>query len=67
MATDQLQTCLKDVIVKYMGVQLGSSKGKLLTKVMSLEAAAALMCREGCLTELEQSSARANVPTDLQA
>lgn len=33
---------------------------------MSLEAAAALMCRLGCRTELLQSRARANVPTDLQ-
>lgn len=33
---------------------------------MSLEAAAALMCKLGCLTELLQSSARANVPTDLK-
>lgn len=32
---------------------------------MSREAAAALMCKLGCLTELLQSSARANVPTDL--
>lgn len=36
------------------------------TSVMSLEAAAALMCRLGCRTELLQSRARANVPTDLQ-
>lgn len=33
---------------------------------MSREAAAALMCKLGCLTELLQSSARANVPTDLK-
>lgn len=33
---------------------------------MSLEAAAALMCKLGCLTELLQSRARANVPTDLK-
>lgn len=32
---------------------------------MSLEAAAALICKLGCLTELEQSSALAKVPTDL--
>lgn len=37
-----------------------------LTKVMSLEAAAALMWRLGCRTELLQSNARANVPTELQ-
>lgn len=36
------------------------------TSVMSLEAAAALMCRLGCRTELLQSRARANVPTDLK-
>lgn len=36
-----------------------------LTKVISLEAAAALMCRLGCRTELLQSKALANVPTDL--
>ena len=36
-----------------------------LTSVTSREAAAALMCRLGCFTELEQSRARANVPTDL--
>lgn len=36
-----------------------------LTRVMSLEAAAALMCRLGCRTELLQSRARAKVPTDL--
>lgn len=33
---------------------------------MSLDAAAALMCKLGCLTELLQSRARANVPTDLK-
>jgi len=33
---------------------------------MSREAAAALMCKLGCLTELLQSNARANVPTALQ-
>lgn len=38
-----------------------------LTSVMSREAAAALVCRLGCLTELLQSSALANVPTALQA
>ena len=32
---------------------------------MSLEAAAADMCKDGCLTEDEQSKALANVPTDL--
>lgn len=36
-----------------------------LTKVMSLEAAAALMWRLGCRTELLQSKALANVPTEL--
>ena len=36
------------------------------TSVMSREAAAALMCKLGCLTELLQSRARANVPTALQ-
>lgn len=35
-----------------------------LTKVTSLDAAAALICKLGCFTELEQSKARANVPTD---
>jgi len=39
--------------------------GQLLTNVISRDAAAALMWRLGCLTELEQSRARANVPTDL--
>ena len=38
----------------------------LLTNVISLLAAAALICRLGCLTVLVQSSARANVPTDLE-
>lgn len=38
---------------------------KPLTNVMSREAAAALMCKLGCLTELLQSKARANVPTAL--
>ena len=33
---------------------------------MSREAAAALMCKLGCLTELLQSRALANVPTDLK-
>lgn len=33
---------------------------------MSLDAAAADMCREGCFTEEEQSRARAKVPTDLE-
>ena len=33
---------------------------------MSLEAAAALICKLGCFTELLQSSALAKVPTDLQ-
>lgn len=32
---------------------------------MSREAAAALICKLGCLTELLQSRARANVPTAL--
>lgn len=32
---------------------------------MSREAAAALICKLGCLTELLQSRALANVPTDL--
>lgn len=36
-----------------------------LTKVISLEAAAALIWRLGCRTELLQSKALANVPTDL--
>lgn len=31
---------------------------------MSLEAAAALICKLGCLTDEEQSRARAKVPTD---
>ncbi len=35
------------------------------TSVMSREAAAALMCKLGCLTELLQSNARAKVPTAL--
>lgn len=35
------------------------------TRVMSREAAAALMCRLGCRTELLQSRARAKVPTEL--
>lgn len=34
---------------------------------MSLDAAAALMCKLGCFTELLQSRALANVPTDLQS
>lgn len=37
-----------------------------LTNVMSLEAAAALMCRLGWRIELLQSNARANVPTALK-
>ena len=37
-----------------------------LTRVMSREAAAALMCRLGCRTELLQSRARAKVPTELE-
>lgn len=36
------------------------------TSVMSREAAAALMCKLGCLTELLQSNARAKVPTALR-
>ena len=35
-----------------------------LNRVTSREAAAALMCSEGCLTEEEQSRARAKVPTE---
>lgn len=35
-----------------------------LTSVTSLEAAAALMCKDGCFTEDEQSRARAKVPTE---
>lgn len=35
------------------------------TSVMSLDAAAADMCKEGCLMEDEQSRALAKVPTDL--
>lgn len=38
----------------------------LLTRVISLDAAAALMCKLGCLTVLVQSNALANVPTDLK-
>lgn len=37
-----------------------------LTSVISREAAAALMCKLGCLTELLQSNARAKVPTALK-
>lgn len=37
----------------------------IFTRVMSLDAAAADMCNDGCLTEDEQSKALANVPTDL--
>lgn len=37
-----------------------------LTSVMSRDAAAALMCKLGCRTELLQSSARAKVPTALK-
>ena len=40
---------------------------KKLTNVTSRDAAAALMCKLGCFTELLQSRALANVPTDLQA
>lgn len=36
------------------------------TSVMSRDAAAALMCKLGCLTELLQSNARAKVPTALR-
>lgn len=43
------------------------SAGSELTSVISLEAAAALICRLGCFTELEQSNARAKVPTDLES
>ena len=35
------------------------------TRVMSREAAAALICKEGCFTVDEQSNDLANVPTDL--
>lgn len=35
------------------------------TNVISRLAAAADICKDGCLTELLQSNARANVPTDL--
>lgn len=38
----------------------------VLTSVMSLEAAAALMWRLGCRMELLQSRARAKVPTALK-
>lgn len=38
----------------------------LLTRVISREAAAALMCRLGCRMELLQSSALAKVPTALR-
>lgn len=38
----------------------------LLTRVISLDAAAALMCKLGCLTVLVQSNALAKVPTDLK-
>ena len=40
-------------------------KNNKLTSVTSRDAAAALVCRLGCFTELLQSRARANVPTDL--
>lgn len=43
---------------------LQERKQEQLTNVTSLEAAAALMCSDGCLTEDEQSRARAKVPTD---
>lgn len=36
------------------------------TRVMSRDAAAALICKLGCLTELLQSRARAKVPTALR-
>ena len=38
----------------------------MLTIVMSLEAAAALICKLGCRTVLVQSKALAKVPTDLR-
>lgn len=38
----------------------------ILTSVMSREAAAALICKLGCLIELLQSNALANVPTALK-
>lgn len=41
-------------------------ESKILTRVISLEAAAALMWRLGCLTVLVQSKALAKVPTDLK-
>lgn len=45
----------------------GDGKTKNIhTNVMSREAAAALMCKLGCLIELLQSNALANVPTALQ-
>lgn len=44
----------------------GSTVCVPLTSVISREAAAALMCKLGCLTELLQSSARAKVPTALK-
>ena len=44
----------------------GGGSVVLLTKVMSLEAAAALIWRLGWRMELLQSRARANVPTALQ-
>ena len=44
---------------------LYTKPGQWLPNVISRDAAAALMWRLGCFTELEQSKARANVPTDL--
>lgn len=44
----------------------GKTKNIIHTNVMSREAAAALMCKLGCLIELLQSNALANVPTALQ-
>lgn len=42
-----------------------ASNGRSLTRVTSLDAAAADICKEGCLMEDEQSKALAKVPTDL--
>lgn len=44
---------------------LNWKKFKILTSVISLDAAAADMCNDGCLTLELQSNALANVPTDL--
>lgn len=42
------------------------NKIQAVTNVTSRDAAAALMCKLGCFTELEQSKALAKVPTDLE-